>query len=389
MRYISAEKVFIDEKFQDHKVVVVDEDGLVVDVLNEFSSSTKVESYSGLLVPGFVNAHCHLELSHMIGKIATGTGLIHFISDVVKHREVDADLVQEAVNTADSYMYDNGIVAVGDISNKAATLACKRRSKIKYYTFVEMFDFLQDHLTETTIAQYKEVYDQFTAFAELDVSLVPHAPYTVSKGLLSYVDKHNQKGKTISIHNQETPAENQMFLEGNGHFYDFYKNFGFSLNEFKPTGRSSIHYIIENLSAHHKPLFVHNTLTTKKDIEAAQAKYRHVYWATCANANLYIENALPDYQIFLDTNAKLTIGTDSLTSNWQLSILEEIKTIKKYNSFIPLETLFVWATKNGAEALSYDELGSIEKGKKPGLVHIDAVVSQGEINISKASAKRI
>jgi len=389
MRYISAEKVFIDEKFQDHKVVVVDEDGLVVDVLNEFSSSTKVESYPGLLVPGFVNAHCHLELSHMIGKIATGTGLIHFISDVVKHREVDADLVQEAVNTADSYMYDNGIVAVGDISNKVATLACKRRSKIKYYTFVEMFDFLQDHLTETTIAQYKEVYDQFTAFAELDVSLVPHAPYTVSKGLLSYVDKHNQKGKTISIHNQETPAENQMFLEGNGHFYDFYKNFGFSLNEFKPTGRSSIHYIIENLSAHHKPLFVHNTLTTKKDIEAAQAKYRYVYWTTCANANLYIENALPDYQIFLDTNAKLTIGTDSLTSNWQLSILEEIKTIKKYNSFIPLETLFVWATKNGAEALSYDELGSIEKGKKPGLVHIDAVVSNGEINISMASAKRI
>ena len=68
----------------------------------------------------------------------------------------------------------------------------------------------------------------------------------------------------------------------------------------------------------------------------------------------------------------MTIGTDSLTSNWQLSILEEIKTIRKYASYVSLDTLLEWATINGAKALGFDhKLGSIEVGKKPGLVGMD------------------
>ncbi|HQV66448.1 MAG TPA: amidohydrolase family protein, partial [Saprospiraceae bacterium] len=102
-----------------------------------------------------------------------------------------------------------------------------------------------------------------------------------------------------------------------------------------------------------------------------------IFWATCPNANLYIENKLPDYQIFRDADAKVTIGTDSLTSNWQLSIWEEIKTIRKYQSYIPLEELLTWATINGAEALSYeDRLGSFEVGKTPGILHISGDIDQ-------------
>ena len=117
-----------------------------------------------------------------------------------------------------------------------------------------------------------------------------------------------------------------------------------------------------------KSLFVHNTLTTSEDIEAAYTWSENVYWATCPNANLYIENNLPNYKNFIDANAKMTIGTDSLTSNWQLSILEEMKAITKYQSYVPFEMMLRWATLNGAEALGFQEdLGSIEKGKKPGL----------------------
>ena len=87
---------------------------------------------------------------------------------------------------------------------------------------------------------------------------------------------------------------------------------------------------------------------------------------------LYIENRLPDYKVFSDTKAKVTIGTDSLTSNWQLSVWEEIRTIRRYQSYVPLETLLTWATINGAEALGYeDRLGSITIGKTPGLVLVE------------------
>ena len=125
---------------------------------------------------------------------------------------------------------------------------------------------------------------------------------------------------------------------------------------------------MENMNPQNKTLFVHNTLTSQADIEAAHAWSPNVFWATCANANLYIENRLPNYQFFINANARMTIGTDSLTSNWQLSILDEMRTIQRFQSYISFETLLQWATLNGAQALGFDDtLGSIEVGKNPGL----------------------
>ena len=77
---------------------------------------------------------------------------------------------------------------------------------------------------------------------------------------------------------------------------------------------------------------------------------------------------MPEYKKFIETNAKVTIGTDSLTSNWRLSILDEMKTILKYQSYLDFETVLKWATLNGAEALGFDNiLGSIDIGKAPGI----------------------
>jgi aminodeoxyfutalosine deaminase len=115
-------------------------------------------------------------------------------------------------------------------------------------------------------------------------------------------------------------------------------------------------------------LFVHNILTTSEELRDAHDWSEHVYWATCPNANLYIENRLPDYRAFVNGNARVTIGTDSLASNWQLSILDEMKTIARYASYVPFENLVRWATLNGAQALGFDDtLGSIDVGKRPGL----------------------
>ena len=166
------------------------------------------------------------------------------------------------------------------------------------------------------------------------------------------------------------PSQNQLFLEKQGAFLDFYGGFNIPLDDFTATGKTAIHYALEHMDPRCRHLFVHNTLSTPEDIAAAHAWGKNgIYWATCANANLYIENRLPNYQYFLDADAKMTIGTDSLTSNWQLSVLEELKTISKYQSYIPFATLLKWATLNGAEALQFDdELGSIEVGKKPGLL---------------------
>lgn len=355
-------------------VVIVDDEGTIlrIDQRDEHDPAT-LEVHPGAIVPGFINTHCHLELSHMKGRVDTGTKLLPFLQNVVAFRNIPEEEILAAIEEADEEMYEEGIVAVGDISNKTDTFAQKEQSAIRYHTFVEMFDFLQEDWADAEFQKYKQVYDAHPEVFGNKVSCVPHAPYTVSKKLFALINAANAgKNGTISIHNQETPDENQLFREKRGGFLDFYESFKISLDHFSATGMSAIHYALEHMSAEHRSLFVHNTMTTKEDIESAHAWNPAVYWATCPNANLYIENRLPNYQDFLDTNARVTIGTDSLTSNWQLSIVEEMKTISKYQSYVPFETLLRWATINGAEALGFEkELGSIEVGKRPGLNVLD------------------
>jgi len=368
-------------------VVITDDEGKILAIdQRENHDLASLEVHRGVIIPGFVNAHCHLELSHMKGVAPTGTGLLPFLKTVVNHRNVAQEQIDAAIERADQDMWEAGIQAIGDICNKADTAATKRRSPIRYYSFVEMFDFLNDARAQQTFDGYYEVFAQQSDENGNRKSCVPHAPYTVSKTLFKLINAANSKLKTqnsnltISIHNQETVHEDQFFLNKTGDFNEFYRSFGIPLDGFEPSGRPSIYYALENMDPQHRTLFVHNTETLPEEIRAATAwaaqsqitNHQSLFWASCPNANLYIENRLPNYRHFIDNEAIVCLGTDSLTSNWQLSILEEMKTIARYQSYVPFETLLRWATLNGAMALGFDdELGSIEVGKRPGLLLLD------------------
>lgn len=370
MRKITADCIYpISGPKLEHSVIVLDSFGKIIDITPvSVHDPATLERYTGIIVPGFVNTHCHLELSHMKNRVNTGTGLLPFLQSVVRFRDISIEEILAAIEAADREMWENGIVAVGDISNKLDTKGTKDHSKIKYYTFVEMFDFLNENNAASTFEHYQPIYEAQSHAHGNRKSYVPHAPYTVSENLFQYVQQHNDEAATISVHNQETPHEDEFFITGSGDFLTFYEGFGLPLHDFLPTGKPSIYYLLAQLNPNNKTLFVHNTMTKVQEIRAAQAWNPNTYWATCPNANLFIENRLPNYQFFLDTDAKVTIGTDSLTSNWQLSVLEEMKTIAKYQSYVPFETILKWATLNGAEALGFEaDFGSIQIGKTPGL----------------------
>lgn len=372
IRKISADRLYTgtnDVALLD-KVVIFDPQGTILQIDDLAAHDpASVEKLEGALVPGFINTHCHLELSHMKDKANTGTGLVPFLQTVVNFRDISMEEILDAIDRADAEMWEGGIMAVGDISNKADTANRKNQSQIQYYTFVEFFDFLQEEGADNWFNNFKPAYDEQSDGNRNRKSAVPHAPYTVSRNLFKKINALNEPGCTVSIHNQETPGENALFQNKTGSFLEFYSGFGFPLDQFQPSGQNSIHYAMENMDPACRTLFVHNTESTREDIRAAQAWSQDIYWATCPNANLFIENRLPNYQYFLDTEAKVTIGTDSLTSNWQLSVLEEMKTIARFQSYVPFTTILRWATINGAEALGFeDNLGSIEVGKRPGLL---------------------
>jgi cytosine/adenosine deaminase-related metal-dependent hydrolase len=114
-----------------------------------------------------------------------------------------------------------------------------------------------------------------------------------------------------------------------------------------------------------------------------------LFLCLCPNANLYIENRIPDIPLFLKHTDRIVLGTDSLASNHQLSILEEIKSIKKIFPVITSAEMLVWATSNGAAALSFDaRLGDFSKGKTPGVVLIENLTG-GEIGGESTSRKLV
>ena len=217
--------------------------------------------------------------------------------------------------------------------------------------------------------------------------------YSVSNRLFQRLIESNQQNKfPISIHNQETIDEDLLFLNKTGGFIDFWESFGFSLDTFQATGKESIYYAMDRMDAIPNTLFIHNTQMKKQHLEDVLKWNPNAYFVTCPNANLFIENTLPEYSNFNIEGTKLCIGTDSLSSNWQLSILEEIKTILKFNAKLNLENVLRWANYHGALALNLDsKYGSFTKGKEPGILWIQAVEKRQNIWTlrSQPSVKRI
>lgn len=376
MRYIQANLIYtLSGQPVENGIIAVNLSGEIVQVYTDKNLIEKsvIEKYDGAICPGFINTHCHLELSHMQGKIPEKTTLPGFITSLQSQRKASHEEIQAAIAKADEEMWINGIVAVGDICNSADTIPQKRISKIFYHSFIELFGFNHAFADEVFNRALK-LSEKFNA---LSYSIVPHAPYSVSKTLFEKIKSYLPNiNKTLTIHNQETVSENELYKSKTGALAKMLEQFKIDIKSWKNTGLNSLPSVIDFLPQANPLILVHNTFTDETDIDVATSKHKNLYWCLCPNANLYIENRLPDVNLFRKRKLKITLGTDSLASNHQLSIWQEIKTLQKYFPEIELNELLTWACKNGAEALQLPQFGTIEKGKRPGL---NLINHKGEI----------
>lgn len=368
-----------------NRVVVTTKDGTIVDIIPASEAGEDIQELDGLLCPGFINAHCHLELSHLKGAISTETGLSEFVKQIVPKRAAAPEVIEEAIEAAETEMYNNGIVAVGDICNTADTIAAKTKSKIAYYNFVEIYG-LDPLIATQKMNEGLLLQAQFEA-ANLKAVVIPHASYSVPAALLQLLAK-KYGSHTVSIHNQETKAENDFFEKKIGAFVDMYARVGVDLDFFTPTKTTSLQSALPYLKDAAKCILVHNSFTSEADIKAVQATTTDAYWCLCPSANQYIENTMPPVQLLRDQHTNIVVGTDSYASNWSLNMLDELKRIQLHNPQIPLSEMLTWITSNGARVLQMeDKLGSIEPGKKPGLVLIKNY--KNEYNLSDLVSRRI
>lgn len=384
MKYYSATQIHNGKQWlPEGSIVEMQDDGTVHRILKEEEvSSAIVNHYDGILCPGFVNAHCHMELSHMKGAIEEGNSLVPFLQSVMLGRnKFSEDDKKTAIVAALTEMKENGIVAVGDIANATDTLEYRPMADFHIHTFVEAIGFSEENL-EQRFAWPTNVFHQFKEQKVskegqiLKQSIVPHAPYSVSEGMFKMIDAFEDES-ILSIHNEETAAENEFYESKTGQMFELYETLKINASFFKASGKTSLQTYLPLLSSKHPLILVHNTFMNKEDLAVLKESNRDVTLCLCPNANWYIERRMPPIKLFMQSGLPICLGTDSYASNHQLNIWSEIQCLQQHFPELDLEQMLVWATYNGAKALQMESvIGTLEVNKKPGLVFIS---EEGEI----------
>lgn len=378
MRKIAAQYIFPLNGVTPIKkgVLTIDDDGLILDLHEMASEEESTEFYNGILVPGFVNAHCHLELSHLQGKFERGTGMAGFIRQINALRDgAERDERIAAASAQMNKMYSEGVSAMADISNGNDTFEIKSTSKMYTRTFLEVFGSEPADAAKVMEGVRNLVKEAY--YVGLDAAPTPHSCYTMSPELLRYALSDALDEGWVSYHNQESMEEELLIREGRGALAKDYKARGLSTPPV--TGSTPLHYFLDNLEktgklADQNILLVHNLFTDESAIDRALSTVKNIFWAICPLSNLFIHDFLPPLELFREKGALLTLGTDSLSSNDLLSMVDEIRCIQNYFPGIELREILEWSSYNGALFLGLEEsMGSFERGKKPGVVLIEEI----------------
>jgi aminodeoxyfutalosine deaminase len=383
-RKFQADHLFTGyEWLSNDSVLITSAEGEIVDIVPAETAGEGINRFSGILSPGFVNCHCHLELSHMKGIIPENTGMVDFLVRVIQQRGFDAEIIKKAIEEAENSMLQNGIVAVGDICNTANTVEQKKAGRLLYHNFIETMGFIESTAMQRFEAS-RTVYDQFARLYRTPAesnSIVPHAPYSVSPALFQLITRF-PGNHLLTIHSQESAAEREFIEKGAGDFHRLYQALGIDISFYKPAEQRSMAAWLSHFLPSQSLILVHNTNTNKDDLEYiahCPLPIANLFFCVCANANEYIGNPLPDIDLLRKYNAAIVVGTDSLASNHQLSVLAELQTIQNHYPHIEIKELLQWATLNGAKALELDHaVGSFETGKKPGVLIVKDDLSKVE-----------
>ena len=373
--------------------VECDPDGTVTD-FGECADPSREECLlKGAIAPGFVNTHCHVELSYLWKKFRKGSGMAGFIDQINALRDTTPPEEKVAdIRKWMDVMWERGVSAMADISNCDDSFAVKRESPMYTRTFLEVFGTEPEDCPAVMegVRALKREADRFG----LDASPTPHACYTMSPELLTAVSAEGLKTGFLSFHSEESPEEEDMIRHGRGAMWDNRKVAGMSVPPV--TGGSSLQYFIDRLGKVHpapfeeRILLVHEVCMDQEGIDEVKRVMRRPFVALCPCSNIFIHNTLPPVNLMRRNSLKLTVGTDSLSSNDDLDIVRELYCLQGHIEGLSLGELLVWACRNGAEFLGKEaSLGTIGMGKRPGIVFIDNLDAEGCLTAGSCSYRLV
>ena len=326
-----------------------------------------------VILPGFVNAHTHLELSYLHDRIPPAPSFGQWVRAVMQARKQYPDPADPAITEPSRRAIDGALAAgtalFGEVSNTLVTVPLLSERGASAQVFHELTGFTE----EDPGARVREARERADAVAtrNIRVSVAPHAPYSVSAALFTAIraDLDARVDAVSSVHLGETPEEIELLRTGRGEIRKVLEELGRWPADWRPPGVGPVEYLAALGILDPRMLAVHGVQFSAEDLR--RLADLGVCVVSCPRSNLHVGVGSPPLESFYAAGLRVAFGTDSLASAPDLNVFSELREARRIAPSVPARRLLESATRTGAWALGFgDELGTIEPGRRAQLIAV-------------------
>ena len=373
MSRVSADWILPISDSPIHGGIVTIDDGRIVAVAEHDGSDVAALGRAAVL-PGLVNAHTHLELSYLRGRIPAAPRFLDWVRPMLAaRRERSQELEQVIADAAAAAIADahaTGTAVMGDVSNTLMTVPLLRDAGMSACVFHELIGFAGVN-AEEQVAEARRAVDAIPAARDLRPSLAAHAPYSVSPALFAAIRRDlEEHGPAVStVHLGESPEEIELLTKGTGPWRGLLEELGVWNDGWRVPQCSPVEYLRGIGFLDRSILAVHGVQLEGADL--ARLRTLGVTLVSCPRSNRHVGVGSPPLEAFYAMDVEVALGTDSLASVDDLNMFAELAEARRIAPKVPARALLRSATLTGATALGFgDQFGSIEPGKRAALIAV-------------------
>lgn len=324
-------------------------------------ADARLEDYEGhVIVPALVNCHTHLELSHLAslgqgersGQPGAVTG---WIGELLAARSLiqDPEAQNDAAFLALARLYTGGCRAVLDIGNLRESADLGSNFKAEIFFFLELLG-LCGASEQEALARLADL--------PADLPCTAHSPYAAGPALIRALKERSRRQNALfPLHVAESGVEIEFLHTGQGEFREFLVERGLDLDFFAVPGTGAVQYLDSLGVLDARTLCVHGVHVSAEEIALLAQQGAAV--CLCPGSNRFLGVGRAPLAGYLASGVPLVLGTDSLASNPELNLWQEMRLLRQDHPEVPPEAVFAMATTNGARLLGIEQhLGRIAPG---------------------------
>jgi len=341
-------------------------DGATVVGVGEYGAVSRAHSGEvrdfgeAVIIPGLVNAHTHLELSDLKGRIQRGEKFTHWLANLMRAKLLWTPWkYNRSVRNGVRECLASGTTTVGDISNSRASFRVLKGGAIRSVVFYEVLGFIPRDAARN-IKRVSRRLKRIAPTELMGLGIAPHAPYSVSEELyVACKELARRLNLPLCTHIHETQSEIELMLSGGGEFRGIVRWSRPRGSDWQPPRVTPIQRLNQLGLIDARTLLVHCNYLNEEDMRIISSAGASVVF--CPRSHAFFGHSGHPFAELRRRGVNVCLGTDSLASNDSLSMLDEIRFLIERHGVCPADALHM-ATRAGAEALGFDNLGRLERG---------------------------